>query len=315
VATSVATSVAKPVEIQVPKKTGVRFVSLDQTNVTTSSLFEGKWLQDLFQKQDFTIESVSISDTLEDCEQIVVVLIKPLWDEQIEWLTTLVSFGRKFKVIHLADEHGNDPIAFYSWPEVTGIIRTYPRADLPQDPKILTIPLGYHWQYRGNRDVPHLSTPELPFRENTWSFAGTDWMGRSKDMATLDSIQPRFLKWFADWNDPGQLKEDEYVSLLLNSKFVPCPGGQNAETYRFYEALDCGCIPIFLSSEKTDTWLKIFNNDIPFLKIETWDQAAGLMLHFSNDKEQMEQYRRTLLMTWSKYKMGLKERVRLWLMA
>jgi hypothetical protein len=85
------------------------------------------------------------------------------------------------------------------------------------------------------------------------------------------------------------------------------------ETYRLYEALDCGCIPLFLNEPDTETWLEIFNNEIPFLKIDSWEQAASLMHHLLNDKEQMEQYRKTLLMTWAKYKMGLKEKVRVWL--
>jgi GR25 family glycosyltransferase involved in LPS biosynthesis len=313
-AKSVAESVSVPVPVPlVPKQKGTRFISLDQCKVTTSSLYEGKWLLDIFQ-QEFIIEPVCISDSLdgEDYEQIVVIVIKTLWDKQLQWLSTLASFGKKFKVIHLADEHGTDPIDFYSWPEVTGVLRMYTRPDLPKDPKILVIPLGYHWQFRGNRDVPHLSTPELPFRELNWSFAGTDWLERSKQMMPLNAIQPKFVKWFENWNDPGQLKEDEYTSLLLNSKFVPCPAGQNIETYRFYEALECGCIPLFLNTPNTEAWLQIFN-EIPFLKIDSWEQASALMHHLINDKEQMEQYRKTLLISWAKYKMGLKERVRFWL--
>jgi len=311
VATSVATPVATSVAAAPLVKKGPRFLSLDQCKVTTSSLYEGKWLQDLFQ-QEFIIEPVSISDPLEGYEQIVVIVIKTLWDKQLQWLSTLVSFGKKFQVIHLADEYGTDPIDYYSWPEVTGVLRIYTRPDLPKE-KVLVIPLGYHWQFRGNRDVPHLSTPDLPFRELSWSFAGTDWMERSKKMAPLNAIQKNYVKWFEDWNDPGQLKEDEYTSLLLNSKFVACPGGQNVETYRFYEALDCGCIPLFLNEPATETWLQIFNNEIPFLKIDNWDQATAIMHHLLNDKEQMEQYRKTLLMTWAKYKMGLKEKMRQWL--
>jgi len=312
VAVPVAASTPAPVPVHVvPKQKGPRFVSLDQCKVTTSSLYEGKWLQDLFQ-QEFIVEPVSISDPLEGYEQIIVIVIKTLWDKQLQWLSTLVSFGKKFQVIHLADEYGTDPIDYYSWPEVTGVLRIYTRPDLPKE-KVLVIPLGYHWQFRGNRDVPHLSTPDLPFRELNWSFAGTDWVERSKKMDPLNTIQPRYVKWFEGWNDPGQLKEDEYTSLLLNSKFVPCPAGQNVETYRFYEALDCGCIPLFLNEPTTETWLEIFNNEIPFLKIDSWEQAAGLMQHLLNDKEQMEQYRKTVLMTWAKYKMGLKEKVRVWL--
>lgn len=295
--------VTKQITPQVKK---VRFVALDVCKV---SLYETKWLQDLFQ-QEIIIEPVAISDPLEDSE-VVLIVIKPLWNEQINWINTLASFGKKFKIIHMADEYGTDPIDFYNLPEVTGIMRTYKRPDLPS--KAMVIPLGYHLQFRGNRDVPHLSTPELPFRELSWCFAGTDWKERSKEMEPLMNVSPCYVKWFDSWNDPKQLGEEEYISLLLNSKFVPCPAGQNVETYRLYEALDCGCIPMFIHSPEVETWIEIFNNEIPFIKLESWAQAAALMQQLLNDKQQMEHYRKTLLMTWAKYKMGLKERVKTWL--
>jgi hypothetical protein len=126
-------------------------------------------------------------------------------------------------------------------------------------------------------------------------------------MQILDTIQPRFVKWFEDWNDSKQLKEDEYVSLLLNSKFAPCPGGQNIETYRFYEALDCGCIPLFIDIPP------ILEGVIPFVQLNNWEHAAALMHHFIHNPEEMDSYRKTILLTWTKYKMDLKERVRKWI--
>ena len=299
----------------VVKRKGISFLSLDVCQLSYSSLYEANWLQDLFQTQKFIIEPVSATDPLEGYDELVLVLIKTKWEEQIQWLYNLKEKGKKFKVIHLADEHLSDPVEFYSWPSVTKVLRFYPRNDLPPDSldKILTVPLGYHWQFKGNRDVPHLSTPELPFRELMWSFAGTDWMGRSKEMLILDAIQPRFVKWFTDWNDPSQLKEEEYTALMLNSKFIPCPPGQNIETYRFYEALDCGCIPLFVDRPENEPWLRLFNNEVPFLKLPEWNDVAGILHHFKENPEQMDKYRKAILISWAKYKMGLKERVRLWL--
>ena len=294
----------------VPKKKGLSFVSLDVCNLDASSLYESGWLQDLFQTK-FTIDKVSITDSLDNYDDLVVVVIKTLWAEQIKWLNRIAS-ERSFKILHLSDEYGTDPIDFYSWPQVTGVMRIYPRPDI-SDPKILVVPLGYHWQFRGNRDVPHLSTPELPFRDNMWSFAGTDWLNRSKDMAILQNIRPHYIKWFEDWNDPAQLKEEEYLSLLLSSKFIPCPRGQNVETYRFYEALDCGCIPLFINTPDNEAWLNLFEGKMPFLKLDSWMHAAALMQHFETNKEQMENYRRSILISWANYKMGLKEKVRVWL--
>jgi hypothetical protein len=132
-------------------------------------------------------------------------------------------------------------------------------------------------------------------------------------MAVLQAVQPHYLKWFTEWRDPAQLKEDEYISLLLNTKFVPCPRGQNIETYRFYEALECGCIPLFIESTDNEAWLRIFIGVIPFLKLQGWEHVAAVIQHLLKNPEQMEQYRGALLTSWVRYKAGLKERVKHWL--
>ena len=296
-------------------KKGTHFVSLDLCKVSYTSLYEANWLQDLFQTQTFFIHQVSIRDSLEEYENLVLILIKPKWNEQQLWLEALRQLGRKFKVLHLADEFLSDPIDFYSWPNVLGVLRFYPRADIPADAinKVLTLPLGYHWQFKGNRDLPHISTPELPFRELMWSFAGTNWKGRSSDMLILDAIEPKFTKWFDNWNDQQQLKEEEYLALMLNSKFVPCPPGQNVETYRFYEALACGCIPIFVDIPENAIWLQLLNNEIPFLKLPSWNDAAAIMHHFKENPDQMEKYRMTILIAWANYKKRLENKVAAWL--
>jgi hypothetical protein len=293
----------------VTPKAGVRFIALKGHIDDQSTLYEAKWLQDLF-SVPFLVESVDSDRRFDTGEDLVALLMKPKMSEQLEWLEKLRSAGNRFKILHFSDEYGNDPIHMYGWPEVTGVLRFYSRPDLPVDPKVLVIPLGYHWQFKGNRDAPHASTPNLPFRELTWSFAGTDWKGRSKDLDILRAIEPHYLAWFQEWKDPKQLKEDEYIALLLNSKFVPCPRGQNVETYRFYEALECGCIPLVLFTPENDGWIKIFKNQIPFLKLENWGHAAALLQHFSKNPEQMEQYRNAILVSWANYKRSLKETIR-----
>eukprot|EP01041_Mallomonas_annulata_P006486 gene6486-13091_t len=39
---------------------------------------------------------------------------------------------------------------------------------------------------------------------------------------------------------------DEYIKVMSNSVFSPCPGGNNPETFRHYEALELGTIPLFV---------------------------------------------------------------------
>jgi hypothetical protein len=155
-------------------------------------------------------------------------------------------------------------------------------------------------------------TPELPFRDFTWSFAGTDWQGRRSSMQVLNAIQPSFNRFFDDWNSPSQMKTEEYISLLLSSKFVPCPRGQNFESYRFYEALCCGCIPLFLTDEKDPMsmlWLQQFEGILPFINIQSWEHAAALMQHLTSNPHVMDQYRRAIFHNWVQFFQKLREKV------
>ena len=67
---------------------------------------------------------VSITDTLEQYEHLVLILIKTKWNEQLLWLESLANAGRHFKVIHLADEFLSDPIHFYFFEDLLNQINT-----------------------------------------------------------------------------------------------------------------------------------------------------------------------------------------------
>ena len=287
-----------PVDVEKP-----RFVCLDVCKMTPESFYELDWLQELFQIP-IRPESVSVDDPL-DNRQLIVILRKTLWKEQIEWLQVLTRKGKKFKVIHLSDEFLSDPIDFYSLPSITGLIRNYWRADLPKDPKILVIPLGYHWK----------PVTEKPFesRELLWSFAGTDWKNRSKDMIPLNTLEPNESMWYGSWRDPKNLSEADYMKLMMNSKCIPCPRGQNVETYRFYEALESGCIPFFVDEPDTGKWMQQFDmrkESMDFFRIESWSAMAELISHFNKNPSEMLNYRTMILKGWQLFKMSLKEKLR-----
>jgi hypothetical protein len=287
--------------LMIPEKKKTRCIALNTCELRADTLYESKWLQELFQSVPFIIESVAETQTFnQQKDDLIVVLSKPKWKEQLQWLNTLRK-SYTFKILHLSDEFGSDPIHMYSWPEVTGVMRFYSRPDLDQGlSKVLIVPLGYHWQFKG------LEPPSLSSREYMWSFVGTDWFNRSKDLQGLEVIQPKYTKYYSDWNDQSQLKNQEYISLLVNTKCIPCPRGQNIETFRFYEALECGCIPLCID-------LPEFANEMPFLKVPNWEHATALLQHFQSKPEQMEHYRTMILSAWAKYKTELKHRVLEWL--
>ena len=280
-------------------KKGPRYICLHSSLDTPEKLYESKWLDEIL--QGFRFEHVSEDATFDTSEVLVAVVIRGNWVEQLRWLMKL-RVKNRFKLLHLSDEYGTDPIDVYSWPEVTGVMRMYTRPDLVGHTTTLILPLGYHW-------TSAAESTNQP-RKTIWSFAGTDWMGRSSDLKVLETIQPNRVHYYKAWNDPSQISRKEYMDLLLDSIFVACPRGQNLETYRFYEAMEAGCIPLFIVSDVPNTGVIAA---IPFLRLETWQHAADLILHFQKNPDQMQQYRTLILSSWANYKTQLKEKVQAWL--
>jgi hypothetical protein len=91
---------------------------------------------------------------------------------------------------------------------------------------------------------------------------------------------------------------------------VPCPPGNNIETFRLYEALECGCIPLYVKSENDNTYVEWLQNEIGLLPVSNWDEAAQLMNTFMREKEVMESYRNALLVRWKTWKERLGTQVR-----
>ena len=246
------------------------------------------------------IEPVSKDTKLDSYNNLVVTLIRSKWLEQFEWLDNLQKAGIKFKVLHFSDEFQQDPYFFYSSAHVKGVLRFYKRNDIPNE-NVLTIPLGYHWKVKD-------SMKPLGERKYSWSFCGTNWKGRSEQLSVLEKIEPKVLTYYPDWNDPSQLKESEYLSLLQDTIFVPCPRGNNIETYRFYEAIESGCIPVFTELPEI-----LLESGIPFLRTNTWEEVAELMNRLLKNPIELESYHKSIYNGWLAYKKQLQAKVQAWL--
>ena len=278
---------------------GARYVALDICELTNETIYEGEWLTDVL--GNFNIEQVSMDTNLSTYNNLVIVIIRSKWNEQIQWIHSICKSGKKFKILHFSDEFEQDPVFFYDYPQVRGVLRFYKRPDI-NNSKVLTIPLGYHWKNR---------SPIIPLDERKYrvSFHGTNWKGRSEELAPLVKINNSNIQFYPDWNHPDQLDKDEYLDLLLNTVFVPCPRGNNIETFRFYEALECGCIPVFTELPEV-----LRDSGLPFLKCETWAKVLEAIQHLNANPLILYEYHKNLMNAWISYKDTLKKRGSEWLM-
>jgi hypothetical protein len=228
----------------------------------------------------------------------IFIIQRPYIEKYIEIFTRYNNLEKDFYVLHLSDEYCGDDISWYSLPFCKGIVRNYIREGLDEK-KVLVIPLGY--VKRTNKSLTHqiIQTPSLPFRELIWSFRGTGWQDRENKLKPLHGFGPNNCIFYKIWNDPELAKREEYVGEVLNSKFIPCPGGMNPETFRLYEALELGAIPLYVRQKGDDLYFKYLSNIIPtILNIDSWEYASKLLGHMINTPELMEQYRNTIMNEW-----------------
>jgi len=91
--------------------------------------------------------------------------------------------------------------------------------------------------------------------------------------------------------------------ILTSTEFIPCPNGfVHPETYRLYEALECGCIPIVENAYKY--YDRLFPNN-PFLKIDKWIEAKSVIGEWKDD--QIKKKQEECQIWWSQHKNQLQE--------
>jgi len=279
--------------------------------INPNTFYELQWLESIYQQKIMYIPLNAITDVIV-CKNPIILyqkipgkIITPIFQAFLDILkesNTLVT------ILHISDEFANDDISFYTHPAVKHIYRNYWRKDLKSfGNKITLLPLGYG----NNRHATHLpSSPTFSERKHLWAFAGSlDRQGRKEALETLHQATPYVEHTIPQWNDPNQLHGPQYNELLRNAKFVPCFRGSYAlESYRLYEALEHGAIPIYIPSESHDTddeYTELFGQH-PFLGFPSWSMAAALLPKLAHQTDAMEKHRQTLQQWWTNKKEDIK---------
>lgn len=288
-----------------------RFVALSQHKLDISQLYEGTWLQELFGRPStFMIEPVDFDDP-PPTDSPVFIIQRPYITKATILMDKWNDHGATFSILHMSDEDATDDISSYDLSGCLNVLRFYQRPDLPE--KATTIPLGYHWTLREGSKNMLTVTPRLPFRSLTWSFFGTDWNNRKNLLQPLYDISGAYkAQFFKDWNDSQALGSEAYTSALLDTVFVPCPDGVNPETFRFYEALECGCIPLIVSTDENKAWVDFITEHIQILPHKSWEDAAKFVTHLQENIEMMEVYRTKVLNSWIEWRKELQDDVKAW---
>jgi hypothetical protein len=197
-------------------------------------------------------------------------------------------------LIHLGDESGAyDSSLIYN--KFNYVWRTFCSNKYFNNKKVSCLPLGYK--------SGTLFKKEIVERKYKWAFLGTPHKSSRHDLLfQLSDIEPSFFHKTKKFNEKI-IEVSEMSEILTSTKFIPCPNGFfHPETYRLYEALECGCIPIVENAYKY--YDRLFPNN-PFIKVDRWIEAKPVIRGWGDDqiKQKLEECRTW----WSQYKNQLQE--------
>ena len=240
--------------------------------------FEREWLWTLLSSNDWEIEELAgeasePSEPMDLYPSNTIFIINATIDYEI-YFARYEAAGVPYAVIHLSDEYYRDSYKFYDHSTCLWIARNYWHPELSMRPKVITFGLG--WKNGLQAALAALPTAS---REYAVSFAGNihHEFRRNFVQAFADIKPNKFHLTYDGFDSKSGLDIESYAALMKQSKYVLCPIGHcNIDSFRVYEALEAGAIPITISITSMQRWLywdQLFDAPVPWISVPSIQYA------------------------------------------
>jgi hypothetical protein len=240
-------------------------------------LFELDWLCEILDAQEADINIVrNFEDFKTDKNSLVIC------NHAVNYrvcLDALRANGRQYGVFLLSDENLIETCEWLHDPNCLFSIRNYVHPVYFSHPKVTTIGLGYKKDFK--KYLTHKSAEK---RYNAWVFAGTPHGDRRKMLDVFESIKPNQTHECSGFCSADALTTRGYAEMMNNAIFALCPPGQDSmDSFRVYEALEAGCIPVVLCRTTKmriypSYWHAVVQsaglNELPFVIGNDWKENA-----------------------------------------
>lgn len=176
----------------------------------------------------------------------------------------------KVLVIITSDEENLFPISELNHPDMVSYV-TYPNLDKHKNVDRF-LPIGY----------PPIPTMELTAKKLPWFFSGQINHPSREKLAKI--LRGMSLGKLIETEGFGQgLEKSEYYQQMVYANVVPAPGGPHSpDSFRLYEALESGAIPI---PDHPEFWNMLFP-DHPFPALANWDTLPDLVNNLKDRPEE-----------------------------
>ncbi len=270
-----------------------------------AGLFETEWLKMLLEIDGYEWEDVVLTETFEPMARDLLI-----FNHSIDYELLLARYEvdhRSFGVIHLSDETLGDTMYYLKYDTCVFACRNYYHPVLSAHPKVMTLGLGW------KQGTPSMVDVATKSRYYHWCFAGNiHTADRIQAIMPFASLIPYQLHTtHGSFADPSGLPFHRYIQTMCDSKFAVCPVGQgNIESFRLYEALECGTIPVVLegTAVQPDYWKSLFPEfeSVPWITAGTWNECVDIVRHILQDQntyiqiqKECEDFWRHMKQKWS----------------
>jgi hypothetical protein len=136
-----------------------------------------------------------------------------------------------------------------------------PRHSLPPDTLIFSLSQS-HSNLKNLNPIPIPATcssipvpEEIPNKDIFASFVGSNTHQIRMDLYNLCRTQPNYYFSGQQWNPViPQSKLNELTNIMIRSKFALCPRGYGNTSFRMYEAMQLGAVPVYISDDFFLPW-------------------------------------------------------------
>lgn len=264
--------------------------------------FEVDWIKEILEKVDYN-EIIDGDYQIVKNNSIVVICL----DNNKLYKDYFAKFNQnkfKYGIIHVSDELYGHPTDCYK--KAKFVLRHYWHKKFKKKKNVYSFPLGYStgfWANVESKDVKASSD-----RNYIWSFAGqiTHKPTREAMINQMKKVPNFYIYETFAWADVNSLSKEDYRNIMLDSIFIPCPTGWwNLESFRVYEALEAGCIPIV--EKKPFNYFARLLRDYPFPAVSSWEEAPDVINKLLADPERLEKLRAKCHRWWLKHKTKIKK--------
>lgn len=146
------------------------------------------------------------------------------------------------------------------------------------------IPLGRDFKGEpfSNNFVPNFKKINLCYYNCSIPPRSIHWYGRIREYIFKDAKTKNYILceniFLNNGRNIGKQSFENYYQQIASSKFMICPRGCGLDTYRMWDCLYYGCIPIVVKYEGYQDM-----NDLPILFVNNWKEYFSLSENYLND--------------------------------